>query len=182
MDTARQAREWLACADACWAAARHLPDQEGRFQLPRLRLAGLAVEYRLRAFICLSRRGTPDSHDLGHNCAWVKCLLVRWYAACAALERARELHEQAAPAHLVGPRLLDAHDDSLGRQIHLRRQMLAAATRAGQDRVRGERNAPNIPRHDLEFFCHCSEPWRTVPTPATGAHGRCGTSSTSWPR
>ena len=25
MDTARQAREWLACADACWAAARHLP-------------------------------------------------------------------------------------------------------------------------------------------------------------
>ena len=66
MDTARQAREWLACADACWAAARHLPDQEGRFQLPRLRLAGLAVEYRLRAFICLSRRGTPDSHDLGH--------------------------------------------------------------------------------------------------------------------
>lgn len=94
MDTARQAREWLACADACWAAARHLPDQEGRFQLPRLRLAGLAVEYRLRAFICLSRRGTPDSHDLGHLLRLARlCGLDLEPAHAEVITRLSRMHE-----------------------------------------------------------------------------------------
>ncbi len=65
MDTARQAREWIACADAYWAAARHLPEDESAFTLPRLRLASLALEYRLRTFICVVRGGMPEGDDLG---------------------------------------------------------------------------------------------------------------------
>ena len=94
MDTARQAREWIACADAYWAAARQLPYEEPKFRLPKLRLASLAVEYRLRAFICLSRAGTPDSHDLGHLLRLARlCGLDLDPADAEIIERLSLIHE-----------------------------------------------------------------------------------------
>jgi len=65
MDVSRQAAEWAACADDYWTAARQLAEAQPGLTLPRLRLASLALEYRLRAFVCSVRSGTPGGDDLG---------------------------------------------------------------------------------------------------------------------
>lgn len=65
MDGVRQAAEWDACADAYWSAARLLAEADSDLELPRLRLASLALEYRLRSFVCTVRGGTPGGDDLG---------------------------------------------------------------------------------------------------------------------
>lgn len=94
MDTVRLARQWQACADAYWAAALRLPDPDARLALPRLRLASLALEYRLRTFVCTARGGTPEGGDLGRLLRLATfCGLDLDPAQRALVERLRRLHQ-----------------------------------------------------------------------------------------
>ena len=74
------AERWSALADQYQAAARVLAEHLGALEehagvltesayanlkLPGLRLQCTALEYRLKAFICASRSGQPETPDLG---------------------------------------------------------------------------------------------------------------------
>lgn len=94
MDAARLARDWEACANAYWAAARQLPDANPRLALPRLRLASLALEYRLRTFIASTRGGTPEGGDLGRLMRLAEfCGLELDPEQRAVIERLSRLHQ-----------------------------------------------------------------------------------------
>ena len=72
-------------------AARCLPSTNEQMALPRKRLLALALEYRLKAFICAVRRGNPQSTDLSRlanlasNCGLV--LTVEQFDGIALLSR-----------------------------------------------------------------------------------------------
>ncbi|MEQ8857941.1 MAG: hypothetical protein RIC56_04785 [Pseudomonadales bacterium] len=94
MDAVRRARDWEAYANAYWAAARQLADADRSLALPRLRLASLALEYRLRAFICEARGGTPEGGDLGRLMRLaVFCGLELDPEQRAVIERLGRLHQ-----------------------------------------------------------------------------------------
>ena len=76
-------RHWSACSDAYLQALGHLPDGEPGLALPRVTLTSLALECRLKAFICAARGGAPGTGDLAR--------LVTLAAHCGLVLTADEL-------------------------------------------------------------------------------------------
>lgn len=62
--TAETVRYWGACSEHFLEALGHLPPGPPEMALPRLTLMRMALECRLKAFICAARGGAPDSQDL----------------------------------------------------------------------------------------------------------------------
>lgn len=56
-------QHWVSLSERFLAAAELL-DAAQEVTLPRLHLAGVALEYRLKAYFCAHRGGTPDTADL----------------------------------------------------------------------------------------------------------------------
>jgi hypothetical protein len=87
------ARHCGSCSDQFLEAAGHLPAEQDQLALPRIHLLGLALEYRLKAYLCAVRGGVPYTPDLGRLAALARhCGLVltpgqlEWISA---LERER---------------------------------------------------------------------------------------------
>ena len=62
--TAEIANHWFLCSDQFLEAAGYLSSTGQQMTPPRIRLMCIALEYRLKAFICASRNGTPQTSDL----------------------------------------------------------------------------------------------------------------------
>jgi hypothetical protein len=89
---AEMARHWSSCSDHFLEAAEHLPSARNEMALPRMRLLGVALEYRLKAFLCVARGGAPESRDLSRlamlatHCGL--SLTTRQFESIAALDHA----------------------------------------------------------------------------------------------
>ncbi len=61
---AEMARQWSSCSDNCLKALGYLPAEQPELTLPRAKLTSLALECRLKAYLCATRGGAPGTSDL----------------------------------------------------------------------------------------------------------------------